>query len=343
MEAVKTEFKLYSPKGGIQALYIGGGTPTILPANDLESLFVYFQANGKFAEGAEITCEGSPETLSREKIDLLSRHATRASIGVQSFEDEILREVGRRHTALQAEEKIREVMGSISFLNIDLMFGLPHQTLEHWFHSLKIALELSPQSISTYRFSMRPGCSYAPHYSGDELGFAHEQLARLMYLTGREILGNAGYEEKPWMYFVKPGFGPQAFEERWGKRSLYLGLGVNSYSASKDYLAVNIEDRRAYTSAVLGGSLPIEKSMRLNEWNKAIQLIWGVFKSGSSLELSELERFGEEIFSSAIAALGNLAERGLVLIANSCASLTEAGSALMEWIPRELQAAIKQR
>lgn len=155
------EIELARKKYGIKkikSIHIGGGTPTTLTEFELEKIFKCLHHNFIIEPNIEITCESSPETVTLKKlIKLIDLGVNRLNIGIQCFNDDILKKLNRRHDSNMAIEAIKKAKtAGFKNINIDLMYGLPTQTIEDWEKTLNIAKELQVQSISAYRLRWHP-------------------------------------------------------------------------------------------------------------------------------------------------------------------------------------------
>lgn len=154
---------------GVSSLFVGGGTPTVLKETDLERLLKMIQRYFSMGLGVEQTMEGNPGTITVEKAKLIRSHGiNRFSLGIQSFNDQLLSAVGRIHTAKQAREAIRGLReAGFKNLNLDLMFGLPGQTMELWQASLEEALSYSPEHLSLYGLMLEEETPLYERYAGE--------------------------------------------------------------------------------------------------------------------------------------------------------------------------------
>ncbi|MBN1997883.1 radical SAM family heme chaperone HemW [candidate division KSB1 bacterium] len=211
LDALTIEWKMYlqnPPFGGFHfdTLYFGGGTPSVYDASDLKKIIS--RITPYLSQNVELTCEVNPATLSREQ---LARYRdigiNRLSIGVQSFHDQELAFLGRIHRAAEAEQFIQHVKSS-GFENwgIDLIFGIPGQTIDSWRDSLRRTLALAPKHISLYGLTVEEGTPLASAVHSRRVRLCHEESERHMYLLALELLGKAGYEHYEISNFSLPGF-----------------------------------------------------------------------------------------------------------------------------------------
>lgn len=256
---------------GVSSLFIGGGTPTALKDNELEQLLGMIHQFFSINSGAEKTVEGNPGTLSDEKLVILRRYGiNRFSLGVQSFDDSLLRAVGRVHTAEQARKALRRLrMAGFKNVNLDLMFGLPGQDMAAWDASLEEALSYSPEHLSLYGLMLEEGTPLYGRYMGtrEVKRGDKEELYRLpdddlqaeMYEWAVPRLKQAGYRQYETSNFALPGFECQHNLGYW-RGGDYLGLGPGGVSCLDRVRWKNIEDVCSYAKLLLKGESPLDEA-----------------------------------------------------------------------------------
>ncbi|MDP4159532.1 MAG: radical SAM family heme chaperone HemW [Bacillota bacterium] len=252
---------------GVSSLFIGGGTPTVLGDRDLERLLEMIQRYFRLNLGAESTVEGNPGTITESKLAILERCGiNRFSLGVQAFDDRLLKAVGRRHTASQAREAIGRLRAAgFKNINLDLMFGLPAQDMEAWQASLEEALSYSPEHLSLYGLMLEEGTPLYERYGGktsDKMNnrlLPDDDLQAEMHDWAVERLKQAGYGHYETSNFARPGFECQHNLGYWRGED-YLGLGPGGVSCIKRVRWKNIEDARVYHDHLQSGQDPFEEA-----------------------------------------------------------------------------------
>lgn len=238
----------------IDTVFIGGGTPSILKAEQLYELLAAVQENFTTAEGAEITVEANPGTLARAKVEACrAGGVNRVSLGLQSANDRELRLLGRVHTYrdfLRSYELLREA--GIANINVDLMSALPGQTLRSYEKTLQQVLALHPAHISAYSLMIEEGTPFFERYREDEMlrergerprWLPDEESERAMYKLTGALLAAHGYERYEISNYAKKGFACRHNMGYWSREEyLGLGLGASSY----------IEETRFCNTADLG-------------------------------------------------------------------------------------------
>jgi len=247
---------------GVSSLFIGGGTPTVLKETDLEHLLAMIQQYFPMELGVEQTMEGNPGTLTDEKIKLIGNFGiNRFSLGVQSFNDQLLGSVGRAHTARQAREAIGRLRkAGFKNLNLDLMFGLPAQDMMIWQASVEEALSYSPEHLSLYGLMLEEGTPLFERYTGKKGGetidpLPDEDLQAEMYEWAVKRLRQAGYRQYETSNFSLPGYECQHNLRYWRGKD-YLGIGPGGVSCLNRARWKNIEEVRAYNNLLRKGQNP---------------------------------------------------------------------------------------
>jgi len=220
----------------VDTIYLGGGTPSLLPPEELKKLFFALRQEFKILPKAEVTVECAPGTLTDEIIQtLVTRGVNRVSLGVQSFVDKEAASVARLHTrekTLSDIERLRKA--GISNINVDLIAGLPHQTRESWEYSVQQAIAAGVPHVSVYmlevdedsrlgRELIAGGTKYHAHFVPDD------DLTAEFYETACERLSAAGIEQYEISNFARAGFESKHNLKYW-TRQPYLGFGVDAHS-----------------------------------------------------------------------------------------------------------------
>ena len=242
--------------GEISSIFIGGGTPSVLEAEQLQHLLGVIRSNFQIISNAEITIEANPGTITKKKADVIaSSGINRVSLGLQSANDEELRLLGRIHTYhdfLQSYVLLRE--RGIRNINVDLMSALPGQTIASYEKTLHQVLSLHPEHISAYSLIIEEGTAFYEQYREDEklrdAGkepqlLPSEESERAMYELTGELLSDYGYERYEISNYAKKGHECRHNIGYWtGEEYLGVGLGASSYIERTRFC--NTSDLRAY-------------------------------------------------------------------------------------------------
>ena len=253
LSALEKEASFYAGRT-FQTLYIGGGTPSVLSAQELEKLCAVLEKlTGPFKHLQEVTCEANPESLTPQKLEVLkSAGVTRLSIGLQSWDDAQLKTLGRIHNRavfLNAYEAARRA--GFNNINIDLMAGLPGQTLESFLTGLTHVLDLKPQHLSVYGLQIEEGTPFF------ERGVLCDQLLMRQMLeeTHRRLCG-AGFEHYEISNFALPGFRALHNTHYW-QNGEYVGLGAAAASYLNGHRKQNVSGVQEYIQKINQGVSPV--------------------------------------------------------------------------------------
>ena len=233
VQALKDEIKERSKKikNYIDTIYIGGGTPSIIDSNKIAEILECIRSNYKVKKNAEITIEVNPGTVTKEKLQSYKDSGiNRLSIGLQSTKDNLLKEIGRIHKYedfLNTYEMATEI--GFKNINVDLMIGLPEQTLQDVEDSLREIRYLKPKHISVYSLILEESTKLEVLVNLGKLDLPDEDVERQMYWKVKEVLEKNGYEHYEISNFAKRGYKSKHNYNCWKQHS-YLGFGVSAHS-----------------------------------------------------------------------------------------------------------------
>lgn len=232
-EAAVQSQRLHHPK--VETVFLGGGTPSLLTGELLSRLLTGLHALFQIAPDAEFTSEANPGTLTAQWLTAaLQGGVNRLSMGMQALQPELLRTLGRIHDFSQVQQSIglARSMG-FSNLSLDLMFGLPGQTRQHWQETLEAALSLNPQHLSCYGLIPEEGTPLKADLDAGRLTLPDEETERIMYDDALSILSAHGFQQYEISNFALPGYACQHNLGYW-RQVPYLGLGASASSMLTD-------------------------------------------------------------------------------------------------------------
>ncbi len=246
---------------GVDTIYLGGGTPTILPPDWLAAFLDRIRLRFTVAADAEITVEANPGTADEPKLRaLLDAGVNRMSLGVQSFSDSILRTLDRIHTANDALAAIAAARAAgCANLNLDLMYGIPNQSLDDWRGTLETAIEARPDHISAYALAVEPGTRLCELIGADQLPAPDDDLAADMYLLADDLLTRAGFDHYEISNFALPDMQCRHNRKYWAYDE-YLGLGAAAHSFHRGLRWNNLTDPAVYAEWIERGLLPVARA-----------------------------------------------------------------------------------
>jgi len=234
----------------VDTIYIGGGTPTALPSflicKILDNLHSRSE-DGCISRAPSVTVEANPGTLTREYLAELKNHGvTRLSIGLQTTKPHLLKAINRVHTMGDFWENFHVARDAgFDNINVDLMFGLPGQTLQDWRETLEEVIALSPEHISAYSLTPAENTPLWHKLEEGTLQLPDDATDRNMYHAAREQLAKAGYVHYELSNFAKPGFESRHNINCW-RRVPYTGFGLGAHSFDGEKRWSNTEDLDEY-------------------------------------------------------------------------------------------------
>jgi oxygen-independent coproporphyrinogen-3 oxidase len=313
--ALAQEMELAGP-ARVKTIYIGGGTPTVLPLSHLARILDgarhAFAVDGR----AEITMEANPGTVDTDTLGRLrALGVNRLSLGVQSFHDGELRLLGRIHSAAEATEALRSAkQAGFESINIDLLFGLPRQALASWQASLECVLELQPDHLSLYALTVEEGTPLALAIAQGELPAPDPDLAADMYELAQDTLSAAGfvhYEISNWARI--PSNQCQHNLIYW-RNEPYLGVGAGAHSWLNGWRWSNTASPEEYVSEVRAGKRPLaaeESISRTLEIGETMIMGLRLLEEGVTFERFR-GRFGKDLELQFASELADLVHLGLI-------------------------------
>jgi oxygen-independent coproporphyrinogen-3 oxidase len=259
----------------LKAVYIGGGTPSLLSENAFRKLFLCLRNNFHLSADIEISVEANPGTLTESKINaLLSLGANRFSVGVQSFDDDELKTLGRVHNssaALRAVEILKK-KGSKN-ISIDLMYGIPGQTAQSWMATLSTAVGLSPHHISAYELTPEKGTQLWRSLELRTLRMPEEDTAIGMYNQALDHLAACGYGQYEISNFALSGFECVHNLNYWN-RGQYIGAGAGAHSFSDGTRSRNTVNIKEYIEGLADGEIPETESIGITAQEAVKELLF---------------------------------------------------------------------
>lgn len=219
------------PQYQISTIFIGGGTPSLLEAEQIETVLSAVRKNFSVNQNAEVTLEANPETLTLEKLKGYREAAiNRLSLGVQSLLPKHLSRSGRGHTPEEAYAGFETArQAGFQNINVDLMFGFPDQTLQEWMQTLEAVTRWNPDHLSMYSLQIEPGTPFGKDFKSGKLVIPPDEVQAEMYQQGASFITNQGFIHYEISNFAKPNFASPHNQIYW-RNEEYLGLGLGAVS-----------------------------------------------------------------------------------------------------------------
>jgi oxygen-independent coproporphyrinogen-3 oxidase len=315
--------------GTLQTIFIGGGTPTLLPEDCFRQLFRCLRENFDFSPEIEISVEANPGTVSAPKIgNLLTLGVNRISIGIQSFHDSELKTLGRIHTSDEALEAVRLMRNAgLRNLSVDLMYGIPGQTIDSWRETLEKAAGLSPQHISSYELTPEKDTPLSLLIKKNELIMPEEGLILDMYDLAIDFLRDSGYDHYEISNFALPGFRCRHNLNYW-ERGEYIGAGAGAHSFIQGIRSRNTGDINTYIDSLTNDVIPVAEATEISPDEAIKEFIFLGLRKTEGVDLPQAKKLMPDILD----ACSGLIEGGYLAITNNRLRLTRKGLPLSNMV-----------
>jgi oxygen-independent coproporphyrinogen III oxidase len=329
--------KDYLQNASINTIYFGGGTPSILNREEFNRIFKKIYELFSVNEDAEITFEANPDDLSTEYLESIKKLPfNRISIGIQSFDDVDLKRINRRHTGIEAIEAVKNAQSAgFDNLSIDLIYGLPFQTLEAWEKQLDIALSLNVQHISSYGLTYEEGTALWKQREKGKVTNVDDETMNAMYLLLVEKTRLHNFEAYEISNFSLPGFRSSHNTSYW-KQEPYLGIGPSAHSYNLSSRQWNVASIKEYIKAIETNTIFFEQEqLTLNDrYNDYVMVS---LRTADGIDMTLLEHeFGSDLAHYCNENIKSFVENGKVLNKNGKLCLTTDGIMISNLILIEL-------
>jgi len=325
--ALSAELCYYKDKfaPSYKTLYIGGGTPTSFSVKHIDSLFtrIFWTADRK--KMGEITIEANPETITEKTAKALAVNVNRVSLGCQSFDDDMLKKLGRIHGSAAVFKSVKILKDSgIKNINLDLMFGLPGQDEDSAMADLKTAAKISPQHISWYMLTPHDSESFRRMAEAGG-GLPADEITAKMYEKGVKFLEAAGYRQYEISNFSRPGSECRHNLNYW-EMGEYIGTGASASSFFKGSRYTNAGSIEEYIRRLKANSDPAEFSEEMTRENMQKEHIMLSLRLKNGLSFREFrDRFGFDFKERYSNIISKFTQSGLMETDAASARLTVKG------------------
>lgn len=335
-----------TPTGGasgefrqIDTVYFGGGTPTVPGIESIHNIVKAIHENFTVSTNNEWTIEANPTGLDQAFLSsLLEAGFNRINVGVQSFNDDTLRFLGRLHDAGQAEQAVRDAR-SAGFENIglDLIYGVPGQDMGSWMESLEQAVGLSPEHLSCYQLTVEKGTPFGRRVAAGEISIADEDLQYEFFTKTSEFLERNGYVHYEISNYSRgPEFAARHNQKYW-EHVPYLGLGPSAHSFSGNQRWWNVHDVGKYVELISNGKSPVQNSESIGAEEICLEMLGLGLRTRKGICLGEFEQArGKALDREEMEFLNNLCDRGYATLPSGWFRPTLKGMAVADWLALEL-------
>ena len=320
----------------IKTLFIGGGTPSYLSENNLSKLLKELNKLS-FLDDAEKTIECNPGTLSDEKIKIIKENnMNRISKGLQTTKNNLLKNIGRIHTIEEFKanyKRVREL--GIENINIDIMFGLPNQSLEDYKETLEDIVKLNPEHISAYSLIIEEGTYFYKLYEENKLNVPNEDDERRMYEITKEILEDNNYKQYEISNYAKEGRECRHNKVYW-ELDEYIGVGVSASSFIDEKRIKNIDNIKEYIERI-NSNIDVSESIVANSLKEDMEEF--MFLGLRMIEGVSIDKFKDKFSKDINDVYGEIINKnkklGLLDEKNGRIYLTDKGIEVSNWVMSE--------
>ena len=340
VRAISSEIALqknYLNGESLETIYVGGGTPSILLDEELDQILNAVHANFSIAESPEITLEGNPDDLTKEKLDYLFKAGVnRLSVGIQTFDNEILKSLNRAHDNLMARGCIDDAKNAgFKNISIDLIYAIPGRSDADWEKDVNEAIALSPQHISSYSLTIEEKTVFGKWTKQGKMKPVDDDVAARQLALLIDILERSNYEQYEVSNFSKPGFQSSHNSNYW-KNRIYLGVGPSAHSYNGESRQYNVSNNSMYLRSIQQEKVPsivevLSKEDKINEYLlTSLRTSWG-----TDLKILR-EEYSWDIINKNWDYVQSLQTKGLIEIEDNILRLTRQGRFLADKIASDL-------
>ena len=317
----------------IETIYFGGGTPSVLKTAEVQRILnLMFSFIKNMNEVCEITFELNPDDGRFQYLkELRETGVNRLSIGIQSFDDELLKILNRRHDSAQAVQVVQNARkAGFENISVDLMYGLPGMSMETWERSVDKALSLKPEHISAYHLTYESGTVFGKKLEKGIFTETPEEESVKQFRLLIEKLKNAGYEHYEISNFSLPGKRSQHNSNYWNGIK-YIGLGPSAHSFDGTKRWWNVSDIKQYLAGVF-----VESEEILTEKDRYNELIMLKLRTADGVMAGQMKRTGEGYYSFFRKNVEKHISAGNVKYENDTYFITQKGIFISDYIISEL-------
>lgn len=319
----------------VNTIYYGGGTPTVLSLDELIRIHKAIENNFHLSNSCEITMEANPDDLYDEKLaELLEIGVNRLSIGTQAFDDNILKRLNRRHTAMQSVEAVKNAqqMG-YNNISIDLIYGIPGLTNNQWEDEIKRALDLNIQHISAYHLTVEPGTALEILIRKNKFPHVDDDLGMQQFDILMDKLEQSGFLHYEISNFCQPSYKSRHNSGYWNREE-YLGVGPSAHSFNGKSRSWNTSNLRKYFESIQNQLINSKEELLTNQdiYNEFVMLGLRTMEGISKQQLHhEFENYSHDFKLIA----EKMISKGWMVDSKNAYILTRAGKIFADGISAE--------
>jgi oxygen-independent coproporphyrinogen-3 oxidase len=329
--------KEYLGAEDLRTIYFGGGTPSLLNKKELASLLQVVRQNFVTHPRAEITLEANPDDLTKSKLeDLRTIGINRLSIGIQSFQDNVLAYFNRAHTSLDVARCLADARhAGFDNISVDLIYGIPDLKDDDWLRNIRTALSYGPEHVSAYSLTVEEKTVFGKRQArGQLIPAPEEDVARQFELLMAEMM-QAGYEHYEISNFSRPGKRSRHNTSYWEQKP-YLGVGPSAHSYDGQTRQYNVSNNALYIKSVNMGKVPFEREL-LSRETLINEYIMTRLRTSDGLSLSRLSTaHGFNLVERHRPYLEQLIRLGKIVVDGDILRLSDQGKLLADKISADL-------
>ena len=334
LDALRLEMDIYRTEfSGFDTVYIGGGTPSVLSVKDLGAILDVAANRFTVDSRAEITVEVNPADIDLAGLKALRNLGiNRINIGVQSFDDDILKFLGRRHNRRQALSALTaSERAGFDNIGMDLIYGVPGQEVTSWTDTLHLALSFNPAHLSCYQLTVEPDTPLGIGQAKGEISMPDEETLADLFFQTSGIIEKADYIHYEVSSFAKNVELQSRHNQKYWNHTPYLGLGPAAHSFDGCRRWWNYRSLNAYIEDLKRGTPPVAVSETLADEELRLEALFLGLRTKSGICFEEYRlRYGYDLVSEKAEIISLLAERGLVEIEDGRLKPTVAGMAVAD-------------
>jgi oxygen-independent coproporphyrinogen-3 oxidase len=328
--------KTYLDGQTIQTIYFGGGTPSILEANEIEQLVNTITGIHTVASDAEITLEANPDDLDKAKLQAIKHTPiNRFSIGIQSFFDDDLLWMNRVHHAAEAEASVKRAQDTgFENITVDLIYGYPLLTDVKWKHNLDKVFELGVPHVSAYSMTVEPRTALASFIKNKKQAAMNDEQSAAQFIFMMDAMQQNGFEHYEISNFCKPGHYSRHNSNYW-KGVKYLGIGPSAHSYNGETRQWNVANNTKYLQAIQTNKIAAETEI-LSETNRLNEYIMTSLRTMWGLDLHKLNTIAAASADELLIAAETFFDKDWLTKKDNIIYLTSTGKLYADHIASEL-------
>jgi oxygen-independent coproporphyrinogen-3 oxidase len=339
-----SEISLWAPDraafAGIDTIYFGGGTPSALAVDDIARVLGAVRENLSVQDGAWVSFEANPEDVHPESVQAWRDLGVRfLSLGIQSFDADALKFLGRRHTAAEARRSVETARAAgFDTISIDLIYGLPGQPFEIWKQTLEQAVALQPDHISCYQLTFHEGTPFGFRLAKGTMSELPEDAQGDIFLFTHEFLRDHGYPVYEVSNFARSTEHRSRHNQKYWHHVPYLGLGPSAHSFSGTRRWWNERKLGPYEQKIDEGERPIEDGEELTRKDLALEALMLGLRTADGIDPGEFqERYGVDLWKQNEPLIERLVRENLLRIEADRLIPTLAGLAVTDSLARDFE------